>query len=223
MNNIKKYIPYFYLTAIYILVFFQYPASIRVGSFLFHSNIAADIQPSYLLIWGLMRILIVMPMIFALLIHLNKKPGSIFLNFGDKNRMISLTFWVTSLFVLLGILFYPYFLVESSLTVTRLMYLIPFFSLFAISNAFVEETFFRGASLTILSEKFGFWLGNIVQALFFGLIHIINPMSSNLLLFVFLTFALGLVWGWVTKYTKSLIPAIVCHIVADIFVAISLF
>jgi membrane protease YdiL (CAAX protease family) len=64
---------------------------------------------------------------------------------------------------------------------------------------------------------------NIFQAIIFAAIHLTTPMTSNFWLFIVLTLLLGLLWGYLTQKYKSLMPAIVLHVVADIFVAISLF
>jgi membrane protease YdiL (CAAX protease family) len=214
---------FFYVLLIYIAIFLQYPVSLALGHFALRLDLFHQIQPMHLLYWGAIRVFIIMPLIFSLLFAIDSDTSSIYLRFGDRSRMIKFTFWGTLTFILLGILFYPYFLNTSKLTLNSFFYLIPFFSLYAISNAFVEEIFFRGSLLAILTKKYSFWFSNLIQATLFAFIHLINPMSSNLMLFVLLTFVLGLFWGYITRASKSLIPAIILHIIADIFVAISLF
>lgn len=219
-NNIKIYL---YYSFIYLIIFLQYPFGLSIGKFIFNLDLASNIQPSYLLMWGLVRMFIVLPLIFTLVTLAEKDEKSLFLQIGEKNKMLSLTFWGTLIFTFIGIFLYPFFINQSTLSLEKFFFLFPIFSLFSISNAFVEEVFFRGVSLTVLTERFSFWQANFLQAILFAAIHFINPMSQNIALFVILTFFLGLIWGWITKSTKSLIPAIILHIIADFFVAISLF
>lgn len=223
MTKFKFLTPYVYLVIIYLLIFIQYPVCLTSGYLLLSADISKNIEPSYLIIWGLIRILFVLPLVYELLNYLDEDHRSIYLHIGDRNRVIRMTFWMTLIFTLIGTFIYPYFVMETGLTLKRMLFLVPIFSLYAISNAFVEETFFRGTALLVLTKNTNFFWANTLQATFFALIHIINPMSNNLFYFVLLTFFLGIIWGIMTKHTKSLIPAILCHIVADFFVAISLF
>lgn len=214
---------YLNLFLIYVVIFLQYPFALAAGMIVFNVNIAAQMRPEYLVWWCLVRLFIVLPLLFGLLSQLEADNHTIYLQMGQKNKMLNLTFWGTIIFSVLGIFLYPQFLHRTSLTFFNLSYLLPIFILFAISNAFVEETFFRGGAMAVLSNKMPFWVANLIQGVLFAAIHLFNPMSRNLMLFVGLTFLLGIFWGWLTRSTKSLIPAIVLHIVADFFVAFSLF
>lgn len=214
---------YFFLFLIYLIIFLQYPLGLTIGKYVFNQNLFTTINVDHLLLWGAARLFVVLPLIYFFVDFVDKDIKSIYLQLGNRTRMLTFTFWGTLIFTILSILLYPIFIKQTSLSIQSFLYLFPFFSLFSISNAFVEETYFRGASLAILTDKNPFWIANFIQAFFFALIHLINPFSQNIYYFVILTFFLGLFWGLATRKTKSLLPAIVMHIVADIFVAISLF
>ena len=47
-----------------------------------------------------------------------------------------------------------------------------------IVNAFMEEGIFRGVMLPHLMRRFSFWQANALQALLFGLAHLVWPLSS---------------------------------------------
>jgi len=222
ISFIKKNASIIYIATVYVLIFLQYPAYIGISKLVLHQS-ATNIQPSYLILWGLIRILIVIPLLFTLITRDEVKQEEIYLSLGNYKRVISITFWGTFAFTILGMLLYPWFINTTSLTIMRFLGYLPIFLLYATTNAFIEETFFRGIALHFLNERSKFWIANTIQATFFALIHLINPMTSNPWLFVALTFFLGLLWGYITKKTRSLIPAIALHVVADIFVAISLF
>lgn len=221
MKKINK--NYIFFSLIYLAIFLQYPLGLTIGSLVFNVDIAQIIKPEFLLIWGAFRLFVILPLIFTLLYNLQEDHRSIYLQFGDKQKMFRITFWGTLWFTFLGSILYPIFLNHTRLNIINLLYLMPLFLLYALSNAFVEEVYFRGISMTMFTKNHTFWEANIAQSFLFALIHLVNPMSSQLFFFVILTFALGLIWGWITFRTKSLIPAIFLHMVADIFVAISLF
>lgn len=220
---IKKHLAIIYIAVVYVLILLQYPAYIAISKLVLHQTAATSIQPSFLVLWGLIRVLFVIPLLFTLIARDEVKQEEIYLRFGNYKKVISITFWGTFAFTIIGMLLYPWFIRTTTLNPLRFIEYLPIFMLYATTNAFIEETFFRGISLHFLSGKMKFWMANIVQSFFFALIHIVNPMTTNPWLFVALTFFLGLLWGYLTRRTKSLVPAIALHVIADIFVAISLF
>lgn len=223
----KEFKPMLYIAFIYLLIFLQYPLSAAISEQIFNSplpsNLKANISIEQLLIWGGIRLFAVLPLIVTVLIG-TERTKSVFLQLGNKKRMISFTFWSTITFVILGIFLYPNFLSPTNLSWTNFLYFLPYFSIYAISNAFVEEVFFRGLLLSYFNEKSNFALANFLQAFLFATIHFTGvALTGKLVLFIALTFVLGIIWGWITKKTKSLVPAIILHMLADLFVAISLF
>lgn len=69
---------------------------------------------------------------------------------------------------------------------------------------FVEELIFRGLTLKILEKSFPFWVANILQALYFGIIHG-NIIQSSY------AFLAGLLFGSVMYKYKNLKCVIWCH------------
>lgn len=68
-----------------------------------------------------------------------------------------------------------------------------------------EELAFRGVSLSILEKQFGFVIANILQALFFGVVHL------NLIQGIY-AFSVGLFVGYIVHLTGSIVPSILFHI-----------
>jgi membrane protease YdiL (CAAX protease family) len=211
------------LSIIYVIIFVQYPLGVGISQLILHKDINTAMQPEYLILWGVVRLVFVLPLIFILMQRLSWDNNDIFMRLGDYKKVVAITFWSTFAFMILGLAVYPWFLHSTSLTPILFLEYAPIFLIYAISNAFVEETFFRGLAQNFFSRKLPIVIAILTQAIFFSLIHIYSPMSSNVSLFVFITFILGLLWGYLTNKYRSLVPAIVLHVVADIFVAISLF
>lgn len=212
-----------YIGAVYFLILLEYPTGIALSQLFFRRNLATMITPNSLLIWGLVRICLILPLIFTLVSQLGLSRDKIFMPFRNLERTTAVTFWGTITFILLGLLLYPFFLNVSTLSLLGVATNLPIFFLFAATNAYVEETFFRGILLGQFYRKMPFWAANTLQATLFMAIHLISPLNSNWFAFVFLTFILGLFWGYITRKTDSILPAIVMHIFADIFLAVSLF
>jgi len=95
-----------------------------------------------------------------------------------------------------------------------------------IVNAIMEESIFRGVMLPNLMRRFKFWQANILQALLFGLAHLVFPFSDWLSgratvggamadagsLLIAATLG-GLVYGYLFYRTGSLWTAIIAHFV----------
>ncbi len=75
-----------------------------------------------------------------------------------------------------------------------------------------EEIVWRGAVMLPLVERWGRVVGICVAALLFAAAHIMLGSVPILLAAV----ALGVVWGAVTTWTRSLWPALICHLVWDL-------
>lgn len=222
-KEVSQTMNFILMAIIYILILIQYPVGVAITQLILHKNVQSVMQPGFLLLWGLVRIAIILPLIFLLMQRLSWDASDIFMRLGDYKRVIAITFWFTFGFMLLGLGLYPWFLHVSKLSPLLFLEYIPIFLIYAISNAFVEETFFRGVAQNFFARKLSIYWAILIQAVFFAAIHIDSPMTNNLWLFISLTLGLGLLWGYLTNHYKSLVPAIVIHIIADVFVAVSLF
>lgn len=86
-----------------------------------------------------------------------------------------------------------------------------------IKTALAEEIFFRGFLLKRFQHRFGFTIGNVIQASLFGGIHVLlllTQTTSPLLLFIFLfTGMIGMVLGWLNEKLAggSLLPSWLIH------------
>ena len=104
-----------------------------------------------------------------------------------------------------------------------------FYFLGQLFNAFMEEAIFRGVILPHLMRRFSFWKANALQALLFGLAHLVFPLGSWLnggatsgeavaeavSLLVFTTVG-GLVFGYLYYRTDSLWTAVFAHLIDNV-------
>jgi membrane protease YdiL (CAAX protease family) len=108
-----------------------------------------------------------------------------------------------------------------------------FFTLFylfgQLFNAFMEESIFRGVILPHFMLRFSFWKANALQAILFGLAHLVFPLSSWVSgqatageavaeaasLLVFTTIG-GLVFGYLYYRTDSLWTAVFAHLIDNV-------
>ena len=101
---------------------------------------------------------------------------------------------------------------------------IPAIVVYATFNtAFPEELLFRGFLLKRLSNKFGFNIANIIQALLFGLIHgimffMLVGIVKAVLIIVF-TSVIAWFMGYINeKYSNgSMIPSWIIHTISNLF------
>lgn len=87
-----------------------------------------------------------------------------------------------------------------------------------IQTSLSEEIFFRGFLCKRFTDKFGFKIGNLMQALLFGLIHGIpfGLATGNVLVFLLLVLlpgAIGWIMGWMNEKCSSgsIVPGWILH------------
>ena len=97
-----------------------------------------------------------------------------------------------------------------------------------IQTGLSEEIFFRGFLGKRLINKFGFLIGNTIQAMAFGLLHGVpfGLATNNILITVLLTLlpgAVGWFQGWINeKYSSgSIIPSWIIHSLMNILSSLS--
>jgi uncharacterized protein len=82
----------------------------------------------------------------------------------------------------------------------------------AVTAGFCEEVVFRGYLLTQISVLIGFPGSLIVQAAFFSLVHGYHQTAGGFIQ----KFLLGIMFGLLIHWRKSLVPAIMAHIWLDL-------
>jgi len=80
--------------------------------------------------------------------------------------------------------------------------------------AFQEETIFRGFLQSELSQRYGQWAGNLLQAAIFSLLHFgMEPLGTlgNILFLFLFRFASGFLFGWLKMKRGTLLAAGIVH------------
>jgi membrane protease YdiL (CAAX protease family) len=99
----------------------------------------------------------------------------------------------------------------------------PWIFVFVLSNGVREELWFRGLFLKKYQPFVGATLSNLLQGIIFVLPHFGEIYSTVFLLFVFITFVLGLAFGVIMQRTNSLLGSVLFHAGTDIPVILGIF
>lgn len=125
-------------------------------------------------------------------------------------------FYVLTFRVLSHFHFLP---VHGTIDLNRYLSLTPALVLVAGTNAFLEELFFRGLLMSKLNIAFGPYMATVVQAVIFASWHVGVTYSASVLGFVVLVvFPLGLIAGYLTRSSGSILPGWFFHAGADLAV-----
>jgi membrane protease YdiL (CAAX protease family) len=85
------------------------------------------------------------------------------------------------------------------------------------TQAIAQEIQFRGVLLGALERQQSRPAALVTQALIFGVAHIAVQYQGPADSFIPIVILLGLIWGWMTQRSNSILPAAVVHVVAELF------
>ncbi len=111
----------------------------------------------------------------------------------------------------------------TDLTTSRIIGWAPWILLFVIPNGIREELLFRGLFLRKYQTFVGVGTSNFLQALIFSSAHLGSTYTPALMIFLVITFLLGLGFGELMKRTDSLIGSVLFHAGADIPIVLGYF
>lgn len=156
--------------------------------------------------------------------------GGIYLQRG-RLRLGLLIGLGTFLFMLILILAFPaglryasmLFPIKEDITYERVLSLMPIVVIFVLLNGFKEELWVRGIFLKKFEAFLGAWPSNILAAFVFAVAHSGVTYTPVLLIFLGITFLLGLAWGYVMQKTDSIIGSALFHGAMDIAIILGIF
>ncbi|MCL4437377.1 MAG: CPBP family intramembrane metalloprotease [Thaumarchaeota archaeon] len=109
------------------------------------------------------------------------------------------------------------------LTVERVVSWSPWILAFVFANGLREELWYRGLFLKRYETVLGAGTANLLQAVIFSLSHLGSHYTPALLIFLAITFLLGLAFGAVAQKTNSLLGSILFHAGTDVPVVLGYF
>jgi membrane protease YdiL (CAAX protease family) len=109
------------------------------------------------------------------------------------------------------------------ITNRRLLDWAPWILSFVLANGFLEELMNRGLFLKKFEPLLGATLSNFLTALVFAGGHAGVTYSSEVLVFVGITFIFALIWGFIMQKTGSLLGSALFHAGADTLLIIGIF
>ncbi len=175
---------------------------------------------------------IVAPIILITLLS-GDSLGSIFLRKGDLRQglrfgLISFGAF-TAIFIVIAVLQSnapsSTGLTATGVSLDTILAAIPWILIFIFANSFMEELWFRGISLGKLNPVLGATASVLVTALVFGSVHLgaTYVTTAQMVLFALITFALGLVNGFMMLKTGSIWGSMLFHAGYDLLVIIPIF
>lgn len=99
----------------------------------------------------------------------------------------------------------------------------PWLLIFVLANGFFEELMFRGLFLKTFEPLVGPRLANLVTALVFTIGHAGVTYTADILMFMAVTLAFALLWGYITQKTGALWGSALFHAGADVIIIIGIF
>ncbi|MGH7643618.1 MAG: lysostaphin resistance A-like protein [Candidatus Dormibacteria bacterium] len=85
------------------------------------------------------------------------------------------------------------------------------------TSAIAQEIQFRGVLLAALERQHSSGAALVTQALVFGIAHIAAQYQGPAESLIPIVILLGLLWGWMTQRSDSVLPAAAVHVVAELF------
>ena len=146
--------------------------------------------------------------------------SSIYFRRGKFGRayVIGIVGFLAFYFLTFRVLSHSHFLpVHGTIDFNRYLSLTPALVVVAGTNAFLEELLFRGLLMSKLNIVFGPYMATVVQAVIFASWHVGVTYTASVLGFVVLVvFPLGLIAGYLTRSSGSILPGWFFHAGADL-------
>jgi len=95
--------------------------------------------------------------------------------------------------------------------------------LFIFSNAFMEELLFRGIFLKQLTKFLKPVWTIILTSIVFAAAHLQVTYTADVLFFTGIVFILGLIWGFLMYFSRSIIASLLFHAGADLMIIIPIY
>ncbi len=100
---------------------------------------------------------------------------------------------------------------------------LPWILIFIFSNAFMEELLFRGIFLKQLGKYMKHAWAIVLTSIVFAAAHLQVTYTPDVLVFTGVVLVLGLIWGFVMHYTRSILASFLFHAGADLMIILPIY
>ncbi|MGY5854292.1 MAG: type II CAAX endopeptidase family protein [Candidatus Thorarchaeota archaeon] len=167
-------------------------------------------------------LIVVIPIVLLVKFTTNDM-SELYLQRGNLRRGIIVGAITLVLFIVTAIPVSIFLFGGQEVTVNRLFNLSPWIVVFILANGLKEELLFRGLFLKKYESFQSPDIANLLQAVIFSLAHLSTPIDTFVIIYLVLTFFLGLAFGGVMQDTDSLLGSVLFHAAADIPVILAIF
>jgi len=167
----------------------------------------------------LSQFLHIVPLLLVLMVLGGVRMREIFLDTGRLRSALLFGGVAFALFTGVALLTQP----DLGAMIGRVPAALPWILLFVLSNAIMEELWFRGIFLRPLTSLIGRWGAILVTSLVFGAAHYFAEwvFPGGPLVLAVVTFVLGFVGAWAMLHHRSLIGAVLLHAGYDMIIIMS--
>jgi len=167
-------------------------------------------------------VIVIVPIIL-LVMGTTRDLGDLYLKRGNLRLGLIIGAVTLLIFILTAIPVSLFLFGGQEITIDRLLGLIPWITVFVLLNGIKEELLFRGLFLKKYESFMSPGKANLLQAAVFSLAHLQPVLSDFVIIYLVLTFFLGLGFGGVMQDTDSLLGSVLFHAAADIPVILAVF
>ncbi len=210
-ENLKEYskvLQAFFIASLVFMLQFYWSSGTTVEEIVFNKFVS---------------MLIVIIPILLLVQFISKDMDDMYLKRGNLRLGLIIGTVTMILFIATAIPASIYLFGGQEVTLDRLLNLVPWISAFIVMNSLKEELLFRGLFLKKYESFLSSDMANLLQAVIFSFAHLQTPIDSFVIIYLILTFFLGLGFGAAIQKTDSLLGSVLFHAAADIPVILAIF
>jgi hypothetical protein len=161
---------------------------------------------------------IVLFFVLLLAVAARSDLASVYLARGDLKRGLAIGLAAFTALLVVGVVR----ALAGNVDAGRLLSWTPWVLVFVLAKGFVEELLYRGLFLKRLEPLFGAWPSNVLMALVFAATYPTAGLASNVFVFAWIVFVLGLTWGYIMQKTDNIVGSWLFHAGAEVSVAVGL-
>lgn len=140
--------------------------------------------------------------------------GALYLKLGRLGKGLAIGLGAFGCLTILGVLATW----QQGFSWAHITAVLPAFLLIVLADGFMEELLFRGLFLKRMVGVVGFAWANVITAAVFALSHLGVDFAAAVVPFVIAVFLLGLLWGWLMRFTDGILAPALVHAGVDMLI-----